>query len=105
MLVKLTSPRIPCSVFAHHLRERQWVKRFAAAERPGPYARVLEPGEVAAGDAVERTGAGEGAPTMLESFRLYYDTAAAAEALERVLEAPISIRERTSLEQRLRART
>ncbi len=29
---------------------RQWVKRFAAEGRPGPYLRVLEPGRVAAGD-------------------------------------------------------
>jgi len=42
VLLELTSPRIPCSVFAQHMGERQWVKRFAAAERPGSYARVLE---------------------------------------------------------------
>lgn len=102
VLLELTSPRIPCAVFAHHLGEPRWVKRFTAAERPGPYARVLEPGEFSVGDSIERTSAGERRPTMLESFRLHYDRDAPAEAIERALEAPISIRERMSLEQRLR---
>jgi len=102
-MLELTSPRIPCSVVAHHLGERQWVKRFAAAERPGPYARVLGPGLVEVGAAVERTSAGADRPTLLESFRLYYDKDAPAQAIERVLAAPVSSRERASLEKRLRA--
>ena len=31
----------------------KFVKRFAKAGRPGMYLRVVEPGEVAAGDAVK----------------------------------------------------
>jgi len=58
---------------------------------------------VEVGDAVERTSAGADRPTLLESFRLYYDKDAPAEAIERALAAPVSIRERVSLEQRLRA--
>jgi MOSC domain-containing protein YiiM len=100
VLVELTSPRIPCSVFAHRMREPRWVKRFAAAGRPGSYARVLEPGEVSVGDPVELIPMGEGA-TLLESFRVYYEKDAPAEALEHVLAAPVSVRERASLEQRL----
>ena len=101
VLVELTSPRIPCSVFAHRMGDRQWVKRFRDAERPGAYARVLEPGEVAAGDPVELIPVTEG-PTLLETFRLYYDKEAPAAEIERVLAAPVSVRERVSLERRLR---
>ena len=61
-LVEVTAPRIPCAVFATRMGEPDWVKRFADARRPGLYVRVLEPGEVAAGDAVERLGGAEGQP-------------------------------------------
>lgn len=100
VLVELTSPRIPCSVFAHRMSEPRWVKRFAAAGRPGSYARVLEPGEIAVGDPVELSPRAEG-QSLLEHFRLHYDKAAPATALERALAAPVSIRERAGLEARL----
>lgn len=102
VLLELTSPRIPCSVFANHTGEEQWVKRFRDAERPGAYARVLEQGEVEAGMAVELIPAPDG-PTILESYRLHYDKRATAETIRRVLSAPISVRERTQLEERLGA--
>ena len=51
--LEVTAPRIPCSVFRDpDGRGAEWVKRFAAARRPGLYVRVLEPGDVAAGDPV-----------------------------------------------------
>jgi len=100
-LLELTSPRIPCAVFAQRMGDRNWVKRFRAAERPGSYARVLEPGDVAQGDPVELVPL-ESGPTLLAHFRLHYDKKAPAEAIEWALAAPVSIRERSSLEKRLR---
>jgi len=52
-LLEIAGVRIPCSVFQGFLDEPRWVKRFTAAAVPGPYFRVLEPGDVAAGDAIE----------------------------------------------------
>ncbi|MDQ4084328.1 MAG: MOSC domain-containing protein [Actinomycetota bacterium] len=52
-LLEVCSVRIPCRVFAAWLQETGWVWRFTEEGRPGPYLRVLEPGAVAAGDAVE----------------------------------------------------
>jgi MOSC domain-containing protein YiiM len=57
VLLEVVSVRIPCSVFKNWLGvsgydDARWVKRFTAAGRPGPYLRVLEPGRLAAGDAV-----------------------------------------------------
>jgi MOSC domain-containing protein YiiM len=52
-LLEVSAVRIPCRVFAAWLQEQGWVRRFTEAARPGPYLRVLEPGEVAAGDPVE----------------------------------------------------
>src|SRR6185437_15726892 len=49
-VVQITSPRIPCVTFAAWTGERHWVKRFAAAGRPGAYLRVLAEGEIGTGD-------------------------------------------------------
>ncbi|MFE6780053.1 MOSC domain-containing protein [Streptomyces sp. NPDC057702] len=53
LLLEVTSPRTPCRTFAGFLGERQWVKRFTRAGLPGAYLRVIEPGEISAGDPVE----------------------------------------------------
>lgn len=51
-LLEVACPRIPCNTFAGWLDERGWISRFTQDARPGPYLRVLEPGELAAGDEV-----------------------------------------------------
>ncbi|MGI5338544.1 MOSC domain-containing protein [Streptomyces sp. CA-181903] len=52
LLLEVTSPRIPCRTFADWLGERGWMRRFTEEAAPGAYLRVLEPGEVRAGDPV-----------------------------------------------------
>ncbi|MEV7962001.1 MOSC domain-containing protein [Oerskovia paurometabola] len=52
-VLEVTQPRTPCSTFARRLGEERWVKRFTDANRTGAYLRVVTPGEVRAGDAVE----------------------------------------------------
>ena len=49
---------MPCNDFKGWMGEcgfdnTAWVKRFAAEARPGPYLRVIEEGEVVAGDRAE----------------------------------------------------
>ncbi|WEV25934.1 MOSC domain-containing protein [Streptomyces sp. 71268] len=53
LLLEVTSPRTPCRTFAGFLGEQRWVKRFTQAGLPGAYLRVIEPGEISAGDAIE----------------------------------------------------
>jgi MOSC domain-containing protein YiiM len=100
-LVEVTAPRIPCSVFATRMQETAWVKRFAAARRPGLYVRVLEPGEVAEGDPVERLGGGEAHPTVVELMDAWYDSEPEPELLERLLASPLAERARTNVERML----
>lgn len=50
LLLEVCSTRIPCRTFAGWLEERGWVKRFTQEAKPGAYLRVVEPGEVRAGD-------------------------------------------------------
>jgi len=53
-LLEVTQPRTPCQTFARRLGSPpQWVRRFTQANRTGAYLRVVENGEVTAGDAVE----------------------------------------------------
>lgn len=65
VVLEVTRPRIPCATFGRWLEQDRWVKRFLEAGRPGTYFRVVTPGEIAAGDAVEVIGVGEG-PSMRE---------------------------------------
>ncbi|SCK28624.1 MOSC domain-containing protein [Streptomyces sp. WMMB 322] len=53
VVLEVTAPRIPCRTFAGRLGEGGWVKRFTDRARPGAYLRVIEPGQVCAGDAIE----------------------------------------------------
>lgn len=50
--VVVTDPRIPCRTFAGEMNQPQWVKRFTAERKPGPYFRVAVPGTIRAGDAI-----------------------------------------------------
>ncbi|MBW0115047.1 MOSC domain-containing protein [Pseudonocardia abyssalis] len=52
LVLQVTTPRIPCRTFAAWLARQGWVRTFTDAARPGAYLRVVEPGEVRAGDAV-----------------------------------------------------
>ncbi|WP_308016440.1 MOSC domain-containing protein [Jidongwangia harbinensis] len=52
LVLQATLPRIPCSTFQAKMAVPHWVKRFTAAGRPGAYLRVVQAGEVRAGDPV-----------------------------------------------------
>jgi MOSC domain-containing protein YiiM len=51
-LLQVSRPRFPCVVFQNWLAEPQWVKRFTDDGRPGAYLRVLEEGDIGAGDEI-----------------------------------------------------
>ena len=53
VILEVSCPRVPCGTFQGWLALAGWVKRFTLAARPGPYFRVIEPGEVQAGDQIE----------------------------------------------------
>jgi MOSC domain-containing protein YiiM len=101
VLLEVTAPRIPCDTFAARMGEPTFVKRFSAAERPGLYCRVIEPGVVQAGDPVQLAPyTGEPLVTIQELFRFYYDRQLSEADIRRVLAAPIAIRERQRYEKR-----
>jgi MOSC domain-containing protein YiiM len=50
VVLEVSCPRIPCGTFQGWLAQEGWIRRFTEAARPGAYLRVIEPGEIRAGD-------------------------------------------------------
>jgi MOSC domain-containing protein YiiM len=69
-LFEVTAPRIPCNTFARFWGVPQLVKRFTARGTTGAYLRVLETGDVGAGDAVEVVARPDHGITTGRAFRL-----------------------------------
>jgi MOSC domain-containing protein YiiM len=72
VVVQITGPRIPCVTFKSWLDEPHWVKRFAAARRPGAYTRVLTPGVVQAGAELVVVSRPREEVTVAESMTAFY---------------------------------
>lgn len=83
LLLEVTQPRIPCATLAKHLGDPTMVRRFAKARRPGAYFRIIEPGDVGAGDPVELVSRPDhGVTVELVYDALLHDHALAPRALE-----------------------
>jgi MOSC domain-containing protein YiiM len=52
VVLEVSCPRIPCGTFQGWLDQNGWIKRFTAAARIGTYLRVIQPGEIRAGDPI-----------------------------------------------------
>ncbi len=71
-LVEVSQPRVPCFKLALRMEEPRFLKPFMARALVGYYLRVLEEGEVGAGDPVERVRTDPGGMTVTEMFSLLY---------------------------------
>ena len=69
-LLEVTAWRTPCANFARFWDVPDLVKRFAAHGATGAYLRVLETGELAAGDAVEVLTRPDHGITVERAFRI-----------------------------------
>lgn len=49
-ILEVSEPRIPCRVFAGFWDRPTLIKDFTNAKRPGAYLRIIEEGEISAGD-------------------------------------------------------
>ena len=72
VVVQVTAPRMPCATFKSWLDEPQWVRRFAAARKPGAYLRVVSPGVVAPGDDLTVLSRPAQTVTVADSMSAWY---------------------------------
>jgi len=52
-LLEVNEPRFPCWKLGVRMDDPKFLKRFSQALRPGAYLRIIEPGEIGAGDSVK----------------------------------------------------
>jgi MOSC domain-containing protein YiiM len=69
-LLEVTAWRTPCANFARYWDVPDLVKRFAAHGATGAYLRVLETGELGAGDAIEVVSRPDHGLTVETAFRI-----------------------------------
>lgn len=71
-LVEVTQPRVPCFKLGVLMGIDNFQKQFAEQCRTGFYLRVLEEGEVGAGDKIERAGHGPVRMSVRDMMHLLY---------------------------------
>ncbi len=103
-LLEATGPRIPCGTFAARMEDAGFGMKFRRAEKPGFYFRVLESGDIGAGDRIELQPSDDDSNiSMLELFRLYFDLSPDPEILRKALGSPITERLHKRFQQKLDA--
>jgi len=101
VVLEATAPRIPCATFATRMQYADMGLAFRRAERPGVYLRVLNCGEVSAGDTATFVEIGTNSVSIVELFRFYYALRHDQVTLQRYLEAPLAERFRQKIEKML----
>ncbi len=97
MILEVSCPRVPCGTFQGWLAQAGWIKRFTQAAIPGAYFRVIESGEIRAGDLIEVTHRPAHDVTIAVCFRA---VTTEADLLPRLLAAEALPREMRELAQR-----
>jgi ferredoxin-NADP reductase/MOSC domain-containing protein YiiM len=85
---EVTQPRVTCFKVGLRLEEPRMPSLLYSRGRPGFYMRVLEEGEVGAGDAVERIATGPESMTVREVCALLYLPGHTPAGLRRALAIP-----------------
>jgi ferredoxin-NADP reductase/MOSC domain-containing protein YiiM/ferredoxin len=98
-LFEVTQPRVTCYRVGIRMNEPKMAALLVSHGRPGFYFRVLEEGEVGAGDDIAKVKVGPEQVTVAEINALLYLPGHPASGLERALRIPaLSAGWRTSLE-------
>lgn len=87
-LFEVTQPRVTCYRVGIRMDEPQMAALLVSHHRPGFYLRVLEEGEVAAGDEIVKVADGPERMTVAEIDALLYLPGHATDLLERSLRIP-----------------
>jgi MOSC domain-containing protein YiiM len=83
--VVVTQPRLPCFKLNLKFDRDDMVKRFLASHRTGFYFRVLQEGQVGAGDKIVSVHQDENRVSVLDTMRLYLRESDSSELRSRAL--------------------
>jgi len=98
LTLEVSFPRIPCATLAARVGDARFLKVFAAASRPGLYARVLTAGSITVGEIGEVEAAATSNPTAESLFALWHRSPRDPGLLRSALSAPIAHRGRAVFE-------
>jgi MOSC domain-containing protein YiiM/ferredoxin-NADP reductase len=84
-LFEITQPRVTCYRVGIRMNEPRMPALLTSSGRPGFYFRVLQEGEVGAGDEIEKVGEAQERMTVAEINALLYSPNHARDRLERAL--------------------
>lgn len=70
-LLEVSQPRLPCFKLGMRIGDPGFLRTFLRSGRTGFYLRVVEEGELGAGDPAERVSRGEGGLSIAEAVRLF----------------------------------
>lgn len=87
-LLEVTQPRVTCYRVGIRLDEPLMASLLVAHHRPGFYMRVLQEGDIGAGDEIVKVSAGPEGMTVAEIDALLYLPGHSREQLERALRIP-----------------
>jgi MOSC domain-containing protein YiiM len=80
-VLEVAQPRIPCWKLGARMEDASFPVHFAAAGRPGAYLRIVEEGEMGAGDGVRVVGKPEHGITVGDVARIYHQERGRASTL------------------------
>ncbi len=95
--LEVTAPRIPCATLAAKMGDPKFVRRYAAALRPGIYCRVIAGGMLEAGEPVTYQSY-DGPRVLLPALMVAIANRPDDTTRERLLGAPLAQRFRAMLE-------
>jgi MOSC domain-containing protein YiiM len=96
--LEITAPRTPCFKLAVKMGDSSFVKKFAQANRPGAYARVIKTGCVQAGDSVKVVNTSENYASVKAVFALWHSSNKPLVELTRALSSPIAVVHKAALQ-------
>jgi len=85
VLFEVAQPRMPCWKLGARMNDPEFPRRFSLAGRPGAYLRIIDEGELGAGDEVHIVSRPDHGVTTGDVARIYLREGAGA---ERMLRAP-----------------
>jgi MOSC domain-containing protein YiiM len=98
-LLEVVQPRLPCFKLALKMGDPTFVRRFGQASRPGAYLKIVEEGELGAGDAIEvdlagRPGHGVDVRLVSDAFLVDHSLIPRAQAAPQLID---SLREQMAM--------